>query len=154
MALRYRAGKDTVTGQTALFGHEEEGLPFHGGAGFPLALFMPAAAAFPLPVQQLAENMADLLNRKVPRHSLHSGDEAVFYSRVDNGIMLRTKGDGGVSVPALSVIVSSKSSVADLGHEVLARMDQDFMKRVCDTIVPESAPEAQRKGPGTPVVHP
>ena len=154
MGMKYRAAKDSVTGQVALFASEKQGLPFHGAPEFPVAIFMPAAADFPLPIQQLAENMADLLNHKVPQHRLTCANEAVYYSRTDNGIMLRTKGDDGVSVPAVNMTVSSKSSVADLGHAVLARMDQDFMKRVCDTIVPEAEPRAQHNGPNGPAVRP
>lgn len=148
MGMKYRAAKDSVTGQVALFASEKQGLPFHGAPEFPVAIFTPAVTDFPLPVQQLAENMADLLNHKVPQHRLSCTNEAVFYSRTDNGIALRTKAGEGVSTPAVCMVVSSKSSVADLGHAVLARMDQDFMKRVCDTIVPDAAPDVQHKGPG------
>lgn len=152
MGMKYRAAKDHVTGQVALFASEKQGLPFRGAPEFPVAIFMPTPEAFPLPAQQIAENMADLLNHKVPQHQLHSTNEAIYYSRTDNGIVLRTKGDEGVSTPALNMVVSSKSSVADLGHAVLARMDQNFMKRVCDTIAPAGEPAAQHKGPGGPAV--
>ena len=153
MSLKYRAGKDSVTGQLALFAREKEGLPFHGAPEFPVAIFTVPDSGFPLPVRQVAENMADLLNHKIPLHQLSSGAEQIFYSRTDDGIVLKTRGEG-VSVPALSVTVSSKSTVADLGHSMLARMDQDFMKRVCDTIVPDHAPAAsvQQKGPTGPGV--
>ncbi len=154
MSMTYRAAKDHVTGQVALFASQKQGLPFQGAPLFPVAIFIPAAEDFPFSVQKLAENMADLLNHKVPQHQLDPANEAIFYSRTDNGIVLRTKGDEGVSVPALNMTVSSKSSVADLGHAVLARMDQDFMKRVCDTIKPEGEPAAQHKGPSGPSVQP
>lgn len=154
MGMRYRAGKDHVTGQVALFASEKQGLPFQGAPEFPVALFMPTTAAFPLPVQHIAENMADLLNHKVPQHRLQPANEAIFYSRTDSGIMLRTRAEAGVSAPALNMVVSSKSSVADLGYDVLARMDQDFMKRVCDSIAAEDAPASQPKGPGAPAVRP
>lgn len=154
MGMKYRAAKDSVTGQVALFASEKQGLPFHGAPEFPVAIFMAATPDFPLPVQQLAENMADILNHKVPQHRLSCANETVFYSRTDNGIVLRTKSDQGVSIPAVNMTVSSKSSVADLGHAVLACMDQDFMKRVCDTITPDAAPEVQHKGPGGPTAQP
>lgn len=159
MVMRYRAAKDNVTGQVALFASDLQagdrpGLPFSGVPEFPVAIFMPATTGFPLPVQQLAENMADLLNHKIPQHRLSSANEAIFYNRTDNGIMLRTKAGEGVSNPAVSMAVSSKSSVADLGHAVLARMDQDFMKRVCDTITPESVTPVRHREPGSPPTGP
>jgi|GEM_PF-6314177 len=155
MSLKYRAGKDTVTGQLALFAREIEGLPFHGTPEYPVAIFTAPASGFPLPAQQVAENIADLLNHKIPLHTLSSGPEQILYSRTDNGVVLRTKGEG-VSVPALSVTVSNKSTVADIGHAMLAKMDQDFMKRVCDTIVPDHGWGAtvQQKGPAGPAAKP
>lgn len=155
MSLKYRAAKDNVTGHLALFAREQDGLPFQGAPEFPVAILTAQSAAFPLAAQQVAENMADLLNHRAPAHKLSSGTEKIFYSRTDDGIILRTQ-NAGVSAPALTVTVSNKSSVADLGQSMLAKMDQDFMKRVCDTIVPGDVPtlSAQQKGPAGPGVRP
>lgn len=149
MTMTYRAAKDPVTSQLALFARQKEGLPFNAGHDIPVATFSSAAQAFPLEAQRLAENMADILNHRAPAHKLSSGDERIFYTRTSDSIILKTH-KSGVSVPAITVSVSSKSSVADLGQSLLARMDTDFMKRVCDMIVPEIAagPGVQQKEPG------
>ena len=153
MGLNYRAGKDTLTGQQALFAVQKGGLPFNSAPVFPVATLIAPTKGFPLSAQQVAENIADLLNHRAPLHRLSSGNEQIFYTRTDDAIILKTKGTGdGVSVPALSITVCSKSSVADVAQDVLALMDQDFMRRVCDTIVPDSEPAAtaQQKGPKGP----
>lgn len=153
MTITYRAAKDPVTSQMALFVRQKEGLPFNAGQEYPVAIFSGAAQAFPLEAQKVAENMADLLNHRAPLHKLCCGDEHIFYSRTGDSIILKTRKESGVSVPALTLTVSSKSSVADLGQNVLDRMDQGFMKRVCDLIVPEAlgVPEAQQKDPARPL---
>ncbi|MCM2342924.1 MAG: hypothetical protein NDJ24_00010 [Alphaproteobacteria bacterium] len=149
MTMTYRAAKDPITSQLALFARQKEGLPFNAGHEIPVAMFSSAAAAFPLEAQRLAENIADLLNHRTPAHKLSSGDEHIFYTRTPDSIILKTH-KSGVSVPAMTVSISHKNSVADMGQSLLARMDQDFMKRVCDTILPEgaAAPEAQPQEPG------
>ncbi|QQG36267.1 MAG: hypothetical protein HYS17_00290 [Micavibrio aeruginosavorus] len=154
MTMTYRAARDPVTSQLALFVRQKEGLPFNARHEYPVAIFSGATEAFPLEAQKVAENMADLLNHRTPLHKLSSGGARIFYSRTDDSIILRTRKCAGVSVPALTLMVSSKSSVADLGQDILTRMDQVFMKRVCDLIIPEkaSAPDLQQKRPEPPAV--
>lgn len=155
MGVQFKAGRDQVTGQVALFATEnllgqKAGLPFNAKPSLPLAIFtkvghkapenIPDTMSAPdsLPLLQVAENVADILNHKMPQHRLSSAHEAVYYSRSAHGLILRTKAEG-ISAPALMMTVSTKSSVADLGHDVLARMDGDFMKKLCDTLQPDNA---------------
>lgn len=155
MIMKYRTDQDPVTGKPTLLARDEKTLPFNGQSEFPVATFSASPEGFPLDVQKVAQNIADLLNHRTPLHKLSSGRHDIFYSRTASSIILRTR-DTGVSAPALTIDISDKSSVADLGHAVLARMDQDFMKRICDAIVPDQAlaTSMQQKGPGGPGAQP
>jgi hypothetical protein len=143
--MKYRAAIDPTLGRLAIMASESGGnLPFNVPVEFPVATFSSAVADFPLDTKKLAENIADLLNHRAPLHTLPADGRQIFYTRTDDGIVFKTHQDGqaGVSVPAVTIAVSSKSSVADLGHSMLLRMDRDFMKRVCSAFVAETAAEA------------
>ena len=139
MTMKYRAATDTVTGQMAIFATES--LPFNSTSEFPVARFGAVEGTFPLEVQKLAENIADLLSHRTPVHTLSSGNRGIFYTRTPSSIILKTHTEG-VSQDALTLTVSDTSSVADYGADMLALIDQDFMQRVCDKITPD--PEAGR----------
>lgn len=147
MGVTYRARRDQVTGQVALFAHQQETLPFNAAPDIPVALLTAGDEGPALPVLAIAENIADLLNHKTPQHSVTLGSGALFYSRTDHAITLRRREADPVSHPAVILTVSSKSSVADLGQQLLTRMDNGFMKKLCDTCaLPTRAVPAQ-KGP-------
>ncbi len=151
MTTKYRAAQEPVTKKMAIFARDAGHLPFNEHTEFPVATFMVQASNPPFDAQKLAENMADLLSHRTPIHQLSSGGEQIFYSRTDESIILRTR-NGGVSVPAITITIS-KSSASDVGREMLGRMDQDFMKRVCDTITPDTAPAASPPPSGPSGMH-
>lgn len=145
MTVKYRAAIEPTLGRLAIMASENGGnLPFNTPVEFPVATFSSAAADFPLDAKKLAENIADLLNHRTPMHTLPSDGRQIFYTRTDDGIVLKThqSGQEGVSALAVAITVSSKSSVADLGHSMLSRMDRDFMKRVCGAFVADTGAEA------------
>lgn len=156
MGITYRAGFDPVTKLMALFAHEtsdaqaatkESALPFHAKLDVPVALFTKLGDQSPLHAQHVAENMADLLNNKTPQHKLVSAPHKIFYSRTENALTLRNGENEGVSTPALMMMVSSKSSATDLGRHIIERMDNDFMKKLCDSIQTEHRPTPEARGP-------
>ena len=156
MTIKYRAAVDSVTGKMSILAHEVESLPFNKSAEFALAMFSNADKGFPLDTEKLAENIADVLLNFKPRHTLSSDGHAVFYTPTETGIILKTRAAGeqsGVAAPAVTMIISDKSSVADHARDMLARMNPDFMKKICDTIVPDPALAARlqqtgKSGPG------
>lgn len=143
MTLKYRAAIDPTLGKLAIMVREGGSLPFNTPVEFPVATISSVSTHFPLDTKKLAENIADLLNHRTPMHALPADGQQIFYTRTDDGIVLKTHqgGQAGVSVPAVAITVSSKSSVADLGHSMLSRMDQDFMKRVCGAFIAEAGAE-------------
>lgn len=151
MGVTYRARRDQVTGQVALFAHQHETLPFNAAPDIPVALLTAGLTvgdeAGALPVLAIAENIADLLNHKTPQHSVTLGTGALFYSRTDHAITLRRREADPVSHPAVIMTVSSKSSVADLGQQLLTRMDNGFMKKLCDTCALSTRAVPAQKGP-------
>ncbi len=146
MTMKYRAAIDPTLGRLAIMASEGGGnLPFNAPAEFPVATFSSVAPDFPLDAKKLAENIADLLNHRTPMHTLPTEGQKIFYTRTDDGIVLKTHqgGQAGVSVPAITLTVSSKSSVADLGHSMLSRMDQGFMERLCGAFAAETGADAR-----------
>ena len=151
MTLKYRAAIDPTLGKLAIMAREGGSLPFNTPVEFPVATISSVSADFPLDTKKLAENIVDLLNHRTPVHTLPAGGRRIFYTRTDDGLVLKSHAGGdqpGVAVPVVTLTVSRKSSVADLGHQMLARMDADFMKRVCDVIVPDSAAAVQMQHNG------
>ena len=152
MTMKYRAATDTVTGQMAIFACPAESPLFNRHSEFPVAILSAQGSGFPLDKKELAENMADLLNHLKPRHTLVAQGHEIFYTPRETGLILKTRpvgDDSGVSVAAVTMVISDKNSVTDYARDMLARMNPDFMKKVCDTITPDPAVAAKLQQTGT-----
>lgn len=144
--ITYRAGPDAVTGQIALFARTGARLPFRARPDIPVAIFTGLEES--LSIKQVADHVAALLNdMPSPAAAALRTDASLYYSRSAQAITLRTHQSGAVSQPAVIMNVSSKSSVADLGTALLARMDEGFMKNLCERLQSGAAARPQLQGP-------
>ena len=151
MTMKYRAATDTVTGQMAIFACPAKSPSFNQHSEFPVAILSAQGSGFPLDKKELAENMVDLLNHLKPRHTLVAQGHEIFYTPRETGLILKTRpagDDSGVSVAAVTMVISDKSSVTGHARDMLVLINPDFMKKVCDTIVPDPAIAAKLQQPG------
>lgn len=117
-----------------MFARDKTALPFKATPDMPLAILTGLSSPQGLPPHQLAENMASLLNDQPAPHGMGYTTGSLFYSRTPQGITLRTRDAGCVSVPAVQIHISHKSSAADLGQVLLAKMDNQYMEKLCRSL--------------------
>lgn len=160
MGMKYWADIDETTKKLSLLGSDMDdsrnSLPFGKAFKFAVATFS-VKEGCPLNAQQFAENIASLLNNRTAPHHISAEAQQIYYSRTPAGFNLRTKAESGpgLSQEAIAITFVDKGHQAAIGDRVKHRMDNDFMKKVCDGIVCDGAHSVpQHKGPGRPAVQP
>lgn len=156
MGIKFWADIDETTKRLSLLASDTDDsrshLPFGKVFRFPVASFE-VEANCPLDAKKFAENIASLLNNLKPLHHIPAEAQQIHYRRFPTGFSLTSKAQRGPgqSEEVIGIVFENKGQQAIIGGDVLHRMDNDFMKKVCDGIVCDSAVHVpQHKGSSGP----
>ena len=160
MTLKYWADIDETTKQLSLLGSDTDDsrhhLPFGKIFKFAVATFT-VKEGCPLDAQQFAQNIASLLNNRTAPHHISADAQQIHYSRTSAGFFLKAKPEGGpgVSQDVIEITFADKGHQAVIGDSIRHRMDNDFMKKVCDGIICDGLNVTpQHRGPTGPTAQP